>query len=184
MRLARLLRPVNLMIGAAVRESSTGRRDQARTADLFGPVPGRRPVGSAEGFMFASRRPGQPSPVCSCLWLRSRDESWVDWPGGAPPGDRRADYSHAGRQRFRGYSQGLTSQGVAPADTLLAGLISGDTDSQYGVLIVRSGRCLLFETDSCGVLIRWENVDELSVLVDDFDAVAVGVEMMLDCYSP
>ncbi|MEV4813912.1 hypothetical protein [Micromonospora avicenniae] len=73
----------------------------------------------------------------------------------------------------------LTAKDVAPADTLLAGLISGDDGSQYGVLIVRSGRCLLFETDSCGVRIRWENVDDLSVLVDGFDAVAVGVEMML-----
>ncbi|RKN18956.1 hypothetical protein D7147_16275 [Micromonospora musae] len=71
----------------------------------------------------------------------------------------------------------LTSKDLPPGDTLLAGLVSGEDDSQYGVLVVGAGECVLFEIDSHGSLIRWEVVDDISALEDDFDAIAVGVEM-------
>lgn len=71
----------------------------------------------------------------------------------------------------------VTAQGLALDDTLLAGLISGEDDSQYGVLIGEAGRCYVFQTDSRGAMTRWEAVEDVSVLADDFDAVAVGVEM-------
>jgi hypothetical protein len=71
----------------------------------------------------------------------------------------------------------LSAQGLPPGETLLAGLISGEDDRQHGVLIADAGQCVLFETDARGTLIRWETVDDIARLENDFDAVAVGVEM-------
>ena len=71
----------------------------------------------------------------------------------------------------------LAAQGLQPEDTLLAGLITGGDDRQYGVLITGAGQCVLFETDARGTLILWETVDDIARLENDFDAVAVGVEM-------
>ena len=71
----------------------------------------------------------------------------------------------------------LAAQGLPPDETVLAGLISGEDDRQYGVVITGAGECVLFETDARGTLILWEPVDDLARLEGDFDAVAVGVEM-------
>jgi hypothetical protein len=78
---------------------------------------------------------------------------------------------------FADIRQILAARSLPPDDTLLAGLISGDDDSQYGVLITGAGQCVLFETDPRGSLIRWEDVDDIARLENDFAAVAVGVEM-------
>ena len=74
----------------------------------------------------------------------------------------------------------LASKHLLPANTLLAGLVSGEDDSQYGILIVDAGQCILFDINSDRSLIRWESVDDISVLERDFDAIAVGVEMKLN----
>jgi hypothetical protein len=71
----------------------------------------------------------------------------------------------------------LAAQGLPPDDTLLAGLITSGDNRQYGVLITDAGQCVLFETDARGTLILWETVDDIARLENDFDAVAVGVEM-------
>jgi hypothetical protein len=71
----------------------------------------------------------------------------------------------------------LAAQGLPPGETLLAGLISGGDGRQCGVLVTDTGQCALFETDARGTLIRWETVDDIARLENDFGAVAVGVEM-------
>ncbi|WP_132349138.1 hypothetical protein [Micromonospora sp. 15K316] len=80
---------------------------------------------------------------------------------------------------FSGIRDAVTSRGLSPADTVLAGLVSGEDGSQYGVLVVGAGECVLFEIDPHGSLIRWEVVGDISTLERDFDAIAVGVEMKL-----
>lgn len=74
----------------------------------------------------------------------------------------------------------LTSKGLSPVDTWLAGYISGEEGGIYGVFIVDdAGRCVLFETDTYGELIRWDTAPDIAALERDFRAVATGVEMKL-----
>jgi hypothetical protein len=78
---------------------------------------------------------------------------------------------------FAGIRKVLAAQGLSPDDTVLAGLISGGDDSQYGVLLTGAGECVVFETDPRGSLVRWETVEDITTLAEDFGAVAVGAEM-------
>jgi hypothetical protein len=72
----------------------------------------------------------------------------------------------------------LVAHGLAPGSTLLAGLIDGEDNSSYGVFIVDGGQCVAFELDSGRKLTRWEFVDDIASLEDDFAAL-VGRAMKL-----
>lgn len=72
----------------------------------------------------------------------------------------------------------LSSQGTDPFRIVLAGLIEGEDESSYGVIISRAAECIVFELSGDEVLQRWEAVDDPDQLSSDFEAVVVGVRMV------
>jgi hypothetical protein len=74
----------------------------------------------------------------------------------------------------------VLAKGLPLNDTLLAGLIEGEEENRYGALVTSSGQCITFLIDSVGRLVEWNLIEDTSVLSDDFDAIAIGVQMKLD----
>ncbi|SCL36239.1 hypothetical protein GA0070624_5498 [Micromonospora rhizosphaerae] len=71
----------------------------------------------------------------------------------------------------------LAARGLRASDVLLAGFISGEDNSQYGVLIAADLQCIQFEINSARRLILWETIEDVGVLANDFAAVAIGMAM-------
>lgn len=71
----------------------------------------------------------------------------------------------------------LTDRGLLPSETLLAGLIESEDESSYGVFLTVDLHCIRFETGPDGELTEWRNIDDLSALTKDFQAVAVAIAM-------
>ena len=72
----------------------------------------------------------------------------------------------------------LAAKGLAASETVLAGLIEGEDESQYGVVITPAQKLIRFEIAPNGSLIRWELVDEREDLTSAFLAVSVGLDMV------
>ncbi len=72
----------------------------------------------------------------------------------------------------------LTDHGLVPSETVLAGLIEGEDESTYGVLLTVDLQCIRFEARGDGELTEWRNIDDLSILANAFEAVGVGVAML------
>lgn len=83
---------------------------------------------------------------------------------------------HAGT--FADLRDALTAKGLPASEVVLAGLIEGEDESRYGVLLTTNQGCVRFETAPNGSLTRWETVDEPHALTSDFQAVSVGISMM------
>src|SRR5215471_5022536 len=71
----------------------------------------------------------------------------------------------------------LAAKGLSASQTLLAGLIEGEDESRYGVILTAERHCVLFETDPDDSLIRWEIIEDPDTLTTDFEAVGVGIAM-------
>jgi hypothetical protein len=71
----------------------------------------------------------------------------------------------------------LATRGHHPSQTLLAGLIEGEDEHQYGVLITVGMELIRFEIGRNAELISWEIVDDPDVLVRSFAAVVIGITM-------
>jgi hypothetical protein len=80
-------------------------------------------------------------------------------------------------ESYRDIRDVLAAKGLSPADAVLAGLISGEDNSQYGVLVLDDESCVLFATNPRGSLLRWETVRDIATLETDFRTIAVGLEM-------
>jgi hypothetical protein len=78
---------------------------------------------------------------------------------------------------FAGLRSLLTAQGRHASKVLLAGLVCGEDNSQYGVFITADLQCLLFEIGPSNQLVRWERVEDVDALAKDFSAVNVGIAM-------
>lgn len=72
----------------------------------------------------------------------------------------------------------LAARGLSASQTILAGLIEGEDESQYGVILTAGGKCILFEIASNSSVARWEIIDEPDALTSDFQAVSVGMSMI------
>ena len=79
---------------------------------------------------------------------------------------------------FADFRDTLAARGSPASETILAGLIEGEDNSRYGVILTASEECILFEAAPNGSLTRWEIIDELDALTPAFKAVSVGVSMM------
>ncbi len=71
----------------------------------------------------------------------------------------------------------LGAKGLSAAETILAGLIVGEDESQYGVFVTANQECVRFESAPNGWLTRWELIDHPAALTADFPAVSVGIAM-------
>ncbi len=74
----------------------------------------------------------------------------------------------------------LEAQRLAPSDTVLAGLIEGEDESSYGVVVTSSQDCVVFELHKDGSLIRWETVEDLEPFASDFEAASLGLALVRD----
>jgi hypothetical protein len=75
---------------------------------------------------------------------------------------------------FDGLRGALAERGVIASETILAGLIESEDESRFGVLLVATGECILFEANRADSFTRWERVDDIASLKDRFRAVSVG----------
>jgi hypothetical protein len=71
----------------------------------------------------------------------------------------------------------LATRGLDPSHVLLAGLIEGEEEHQYGVLIAVGFELIRFEIGRKADPILWEIVDDPDVLVRSFSAVVIGIKM-------
>jgi hypothetical protein len=75
----------------------------------------------------------------------------------------------------------LTAHHMQLEDYLLGGLIDGEDNSSYGVLVGRDGVCTVFEILGDGEVIRWERVEDpasLEILsTDSFGAINVAIAL-------
>lgn len=71
----------------------------------------------------------------------------------------------------------LTARGLQASEVLLAGLIEGEDNSQYGVVIAADLLCFMFEIGGGDQLVRWEEIEDVDALARDFSAVGVGIAM-------
>lgn len=78
---------------------------------------------------------------------------------------------------FAGLRDLLTDRGLLPSETLLAGFIESEDESMYGVFVTFDLHCIRFETSPDGGLAEWRSMDDLSMVTEDFEAVAVAVAM-------
>jgi hypothetical protein len=72
----------------------------------------------------------------------------------------------------------LDARGSPASETILAGLIEGEDESRYSVILTASQECVRFEATPNGSLTTWEIIDEPDALTSDFQAVSVGISMM------
>lgn len=72
----------------------------------------------------------------------------------------------------------LDAHGLSASDTVLAGLIEGEDESQYGVLLTPARECIRFEVAPDGSTAIWETVGDPGSLANDFQAVSAGLDMM------
>jgi hypothetical protein len=72
----------------------------------------------------------------------------------------------------------LAAKGLPASKCILGGLIEGEDESRYGVILTASQDCIRFETAPNGSITRWELVDKPDALTSDFQAVSVGISMM------
>lgn len=79
---------------------------------------------------------------------------------------------------FADLRDALAARGLAASQIILAGLIEGEDESRYGVILTANQECIRFEADPGGSLTRWENIDNPDVLTSGFQAVSVGISMM------
>lgn len=77
----------------------------------------------------------------------------------------------------------LEEHRLRPSRIVLAGLIEGEDNSRYGV-ILDGENCWLFETDSDESLILWERVVDATRLNSDFQAIQVAASMIRDGRLP
>jgi hypothetical protein len=78
---------------------------------------------------------------------------------------------------FADLRDALAAKGVSAAETILAGLIEGEDESRYGVIVTANQECVRFESAPDGWLTRWEMIEHPDALTADFQAVAVGIAM-------
>ncbi|MFG2100952.1 hypothetical protein ACGFJ5_10145 [Micromonospora echinaurantiaca] len=71
----------------------------------------------------------------------------------------------------------LAAHGLHESEVLLAGLIGGEDNSQYGVFITAGPQSLLFGIGPSNQLVRWEQIQDVDALAKDFPAVSVGIAM-------
>jgi len=79
---------------------------------------------------------------------------------------------------FADLRDALAARGSSASETILAGLIEGEDEGRYGVILTASQECVLFETAPDGSITRWEIIDKPNALTSDFQAVSVGISMM------
>jgi hypothetical protein len=82
---------------------------------------------------------------------------------------------------FADLRDALAARGAPASETILAGLIEGEDDTRYGVILTGSQecvQCVRFETAPNGSITRWEIIDRPDALTSDFQAVSVGISMM------
>lgn len=72
----------------------------------------------------------------------------------------------------------LAARGSPASGTILAGLIEGEDESRYGVMLTASQECVQFETAPNSSITRWEIIDKPDALSSDFQAVSVAISMM------
>jgi hypothetical protein len=71
----------------------------------------------------------------------------------------------------------LAARGLLVSQTLLAGLIEGEDEHQYGVFITAGLELVRFEIGRNAQLISWKIVDDPDVLAEDFASAAIGITM-------
>jgi len=80
---------------------------------------------------------------------------------------------------FAGFRDTLAAKGIPASVSILAGLIEGEDERRFGVILTAAGReCALFETARDDLLIRWEIIDDPRTLGYAFQAVLVGIAMV------
>jgi hypothetical protein len=84
---------------------------------------------------------------------------------------------------FADLREALAAKGLLTSEVILAGLIEGEDESRYGVILTANQKCIRFETASNGSLARWETIDEPDTLTSEFQAVSVGISMMKNPYG-
>jgi hypothetical protein len=78
---------------------------------------------------------------------------------------------------FQDLRAALAAKGLSASTTILAGLMEGEDESQYGVIVTADQECVRFECARDGRLTCWEVVEDPDGLTSDFGAVAVGIAM-------
>lgn len=79
---------------------------------------------------------------------------------------------------FAGFRDTLAARGIPASVAILAGLIEGEDERRFGVILTAGQECVLFETARDGSLIRWEIIDDPRALGYAFQAVLVGIAMV------
>jgi len=79
---------------------------------------------------------------------------------------------------FAGLRDTLAAKGIPASAAILAGLVEGEAERRYGVILTPGQECVLFETARDDSLIRWEIIDEPRTLGNAFEAVLVGIAMV------
>lgn len=74
----------------------------------------------------------------------------------------------------------LAAKGLSAPETILAGLIEGEDESQYGVILTANQELILFEIAPDGGLTRWEMIEHPDTLTHGFQAVSVAIAMKRD----
>lgn len=74
----------------------------------------------------------------------------------------------------------LEAQRFEPSRTVLAGLIEGEDESSYGIVVTSSQDCVVFELLEDGSLTRWETVHDLEPFASDFEAASLGLALVRD----
>ena len=83
-----------------------------------------------------------------------------------------------GDKSFVDLRNALSAEGLSVSETVLAGLIEGEDESLYGVVVGLDGGCARFEMASDGKFTQWETVHDLDSLSSDFQAVRVAFDMV------
>lgn len=71
----------------------------------------------------------------------------------------------------------LVAKGIAVSNVILAGLIEGEDESQYGVAITSGLKCIRFDLAADGSVTEWAEVVDIDSLTVDFQAVKVAVQL-------
>jgi hypothetical protein len=81
-------------------------------------------------------------------------------------------------ESFAGFRATLAAKGIPAASAILAGLVEGEDERRYGVVLTPGQECVLFETARDDSLVRWEIIDDPRTLSYDFQAVLAGIAMV------
>ena len=71
----------------------------------------------------------------------------------------------------------LTTRHLRPEDVVLGGLTESEEETMWGVFVNRAGECTVFKILRNGQVVRWDRIEDPSLLAHQYPAINAAVSI-------